>query len=370
MASERGRGAQVKLDGAAQTLARGATGNRLVDNIIAKTALDASAVGYAGENADGSARDGTGAMDEVLSPDGIGGAGGGAVQSVAGRTGVVVLAAADVSGLSAAAAAAAPVQSVAGRSGAVALASTDLVDSTITGRSIVTAISGPAALGALGGATAGANSNITSLAGLTTPLAVAQGGTGLSTPPTISNRHIVGRWDGPAIAPYNIGYQPVIANRLYAVPFDVREAVTFDRIANLVNVAPAAAANIRLGLYADTGFNAPGALLLDSGAIAVAVGVATPFTAVATINYAVANARRLWLAYLADTALTVSVASLGRSILPGVSAASMLQGTATIPSGYRVVTQTYGALPTNPIWVSHDYTDYPPIGSLRTASLP
>ena len=48
------------------------------------------------------------------------------VQSVAGRTGAVVIAAVDVSGLSAAAAAAAPVQSVAGRTGAVTIAAGDV----------------------------------------------------------------------------------------------------------------------------------------------------------------------------------------------------------------------------------------------------
>jgi hypothetical protein len=49
-----------------------------------------------------------------------------AVTSVAGRTGAVTLAAADVSGLTAAASAAAPVQTVAGRTGAVVIASTDV----------------------------------------------------------------------------------------------------------------------------------------------------------------------------------------------------------------------------------------------------
>jgi hypothetical protein len=116
--------------------------------------------------------------------------GGAPVQSVAGKTGAVTLVTADVAEstnlyytqarfdsaftaksttnlaegtnlyfTTARAAAAAPVQSVAGRTGAVVLTSADVS----------------------GVATSGANSNITSLTGLTTPLSVAQGGTGVAT---------------------------------------------------------------------------------------------------------------------------------------------------------------------------------------------
>jgi hypothetical protein len=59
------------------------------------------------------------------------------VQSVASRTGAVTLAAADVSGLTAAASAAAPVQTVAGRTGAVVLTSSD-VSGVATAASVTT----------------------------------------------------------------------------------------------------------------------------------------------------------------------------------------------------------------------------------------
>lgn len=52
---------------------------------------------------------------------------------------------------------------------------------TATGIGIFTAVSGAAARAALGAAGAGANSDITSLTGLTTPLSVAQGGSGAAT---------------------------------------------------------------------------------------------------------------------------------------------------------------------------------------------
>lgn len=55
---------------------------------------------------------------------------------------------------------------------------------TTTGIAVFTAASAAAARTGLGAAGAGANSDITSLAGLTTPLSVPQGGTGQAGPPT------------------------------------------------------------------------------------------------------------------------------------------------------------------------------------------
>lgn len=70
------------------------------------------------------------------------------------------------------------VSSVAGRTGAVTLTSSDLTDSTTTGRALVGAASAAAGRSTLSAAASGANSDITSLSGLTTALTAAQGGTG------------------------------------------------------------------------------------------------------------------------------------------------------------------------------------------------
>jgi hypothetical protein len=59
--------------------------------------------------------------------------------------------------------------------------STAISDSTVTGRSILTAASNAAVKSAIGAASSGANGDITSLTGLTTALSVAQGGTGATS---------------------------------------------------------------------------------------------------------------------------------------------------------------------------------------------
>lgn len=86
MASEAGRGAQVRLDDAARQLARGGTQLRLVDNATAKAALEAAGLAPSGLTPDGSLPNGTAAEDEVLTPGGIisGGGGGGGLPSFTG----------------------------------------------------------------------------------------------------------------------------------------------------------------------------------------------------------------------------------------------------------------------------------------------
>lgn len=80
MASEAGRGAQVRLDEAARQRARGGGGGRLIDNIRDKHALEQSGAAPTGDTPDGSLRDGTAADDEVLLPGGLPvGLGGGGV---------------------------------------------------------------------------------------------------------------------------------------------------------------------------------------------------------------------------------------------------------------------------------------------------
>lgn len=72
MASETGRGAQVRLDDTARQLARGGAGLRLIDSIVAKAALEAAGTAPSGNTPDGSLGNGTAADDEVLLPGGLG----------------------------------------------------------------------------------------------------------------------------------------------------------------------------------------------------------------------------------------------------------------------------------------------------------
>jgi hypothetical protein len=80
MASETGRGAQVRLDDTARQLARGGAGGRLIDNVRAKAAGEAAGTLPSGNTPDGSLGDGTAADDEVLLPGGAAGSAGGGGQ--------------------------------------------------------------------------------------------------------------------------------------------------------------------------------------------------------------------------------------------------------------------------------------------------
>lgn len=71
MASEVGRGAQVRLDDLARRLARGGNTLRLLDNIVAKAAGEVAGTAPSGNTPDGSLGNGTAADDEVLLPGGI-----------------------------------------------------------------------------------------------------------------------------------------------------------------------------------------------------------------------------------------------------------------------------------------------------------
>lgn len=76
MASPLGRGAQVILDGEAQAYARGA-GGRLLNNLVAKQALEYGGTVSDGNTPDGSTPLGSPADDYLLGQDGDGGGGGG-----------------------------------------------------------------------------------------------------------------------------------------------------------------------------------------------------------------------------------------------------------------------------------------------------
>lgn len=128
------------------------------------------------------------------------------VRSVAGRTGAVTLAAADISGLTAAASAAAPVQSVAGRAGAVVIAAGD--------------VSGFAA-------------------------AVA------TTAPVDHPGYIVGLWYPTTEGATASSNAVSAADTLYVYPFFLRAAVHISRLA-VRTVTGAASSSIKLGIWGNT----------------------------------------------------------------------------------------------------------------------
>ena len=74
----------------------------------------------------------------------------------------------------------------------------------------------PTARSSLGAAASGANSDITSITGLTTPLTVGQGGTGAAT--TTANTVFAGPTSGGAAAP---GFRALVAADLPVLPYDL-----------------------------------------------------------------------------------------------------------------------------------------------------
>jgi hypothetical protein len=82
---------------------------------------------------------------------------------------------------------------------------------TSLGIGIFTATNGATARAALGAAASGANSDITSLSGLTTPLSASQGGTGVSTVPT-NGQVLIGNGTGYALSTLTAGAGISITN--------------------------------------------------------------------------------------------------------------------------------------------------------------
>lgn len=86
-------------------------------------------------------------------------------------------------------------------------------------------------------------------------------------------------------------------NQVHYTPFWVTAGEPFDRIC--CNVATlAATALTRLGIYADDGHNAPGALLLDAGT----VDCSTTGDKEITISFSAPSTGTIWLAAVAQTA--------------------------------------------------------------------
>lgn len=101
---------------------------------------------------------------------------------------------------------------------------------TATGIGLFTAASTAAARSALSAAAAGANSDITSLSGLTTPLSRAQGGTGTGTAPT-NGQLLIGNGTGYTLANLTAGSGISISNSAGGITI-TNAASSFDPTAN------------------------------------------------------------------------------------------------------------------------------------------
>jgi hypothetical protein len=101
---------------------------------------------------------------------------------------------------------------------------------TATGIGLFTAASTAAARAALSAAASGANSDITSLSGLTTPLSAAQGGTGSSTVPS-NGRLLIGNGTGYTSATLTAGSGISITNGAGSITI-TNAASSFDPTAN------------------------------------------------------------------------------------------------------------------------------------------
>ncbi|MGH6982432.1 MAG: hypothetical protein ACREFC_14620 [Stellaceae bacterium] len=149
--------------------------------------------------------------------------------------------------------------------------------------------SAAAARSSLGAASAGANGDITSLTGLTTPLAFSEGGCNATSAAACLGN--LGMQLGYVSGPYYLapaitmtsGITLASANVMYATPFLALAPQTFTKIS--INVtAGAAGASCEIGVYANAG-GKPGSLLVDAGNISVATtgtkeitGVSIPLT--------------------------------------------------------------------------------------------
>ncbi len=149
--------------------------------------------------------------------------------------------------------------------------------------------------------------------------------------------YVVGRYYDGATNASGGSITPATANLLILSPFFALTSQTFDRIGVAITTAPTSGTGIRLGIYVtdDTGY--PSDLVLDAGAVGIALGGQE-----AIISQALTEDRLYWTAFLTDGAAG-NIRTRQRSSMPHF-------GFATVASdgniqGRLAVTTTYGALP-------------------------
>jgi hypothetical protein len=151
------------------------------------------------------------------------------------------------------------------------------------------------------------------------PITVPQ--RGLITPPIAP---ISGRYYSHRSAYYTTTTTlPMTANVFYAAPFFVTAPMTADRIALNITVAAAGGKLLRIGIYAATAAGLPGALLVDSGALA-ADAIAT---VQATISQALVPGTLYYLAAVTDGTPSVTGSSAFFSPYGGLDATDVTRQT-------------------------------------------
>lgn len=144
------------------------------------------------------------------------------------------------------------------------------------------------------------------------------------------------------------------ANRLFATPMFMSAASTLKSLSFDIGTGNAAAWNARMCVYADNGSGAPGALMADSGTVAIASGSVTGIQTATLPGGGVSiGPGWVWLAFMADSnaeslfsysAALAGVSSPISSILGNTTLANIFGGSA-VNSVYMA--QTFGACPAN-----------------------
>ncbi|MBK1656945.1 hypothetical protein [Paracraurococcus ruber] len=214
------------------------------------------------------------------------------VQSVAGRTGTVTLTTTDVGGFATAAAAAAPVQSVAGRTGTVTLAVADVAGAA--------PLASPAFTGTPTAPTVALADTSTAIA--TTAWVRGQGygtgGAGTLPAPVVQS----GKWLVPPVSA--IATAAVAANTLYLSPLPVWEAMTLDRLG--LRVSTGVAGNCKLGAYRWDATNQQFALVAGSETGVVLTNTAAVIVGTPGTSIVLTQPTLLWIASTFDATPTVT----------------------------------------------------------------
>lgn len=130
--------------------------------------------------------------------------------------------------------------------------------------------------------------------------------------------------------------------KLVATPIWLPESVTIDRIGVNVTVGGTVGAVIRFGLYRDSGYGYPGALLVDAGTVAAT----TSGDKEASLSQAIDTAGLYWMVCAAQgTPATPAQVRIATSLPSPLQTSFTTSPSASVVGGYSVAGVT-AALPT------------------------
>ncbi len=162
---------------------------------------------------------------------------------------------------------------------------------------------------------------------------------------------LTGRFYGPAVTSAPTSNAVAAANRLMATPMYMASGSVVKTMSFNITTGNASAWNARMCIYADTGTGAPGALVADSGTVAVGSGSVTGVqTATLGGGGVTIGGGWYWLAMMVDNA-SESLSSTGNGA-GGAISSSRLLGWSSVANITTVATatgvymaQTFGACP-------------------------